>query len=105
MLPSEAMRFILNGAGKVFDPVLARLFVQVLGYYPVGSILELDTGDVAVVTTPGERDAARPEVKVVRSRNGLPAVPYVVRLEEARERQIVRELDPTEATLDVAAHL
>ncbi len=35
MLPSEAMQFILNGAGTTFDPMLARVFVEVMGLYPL----------------------------------------------------------------------
>ncbi|MDR7523786.1 MAG: HD domain-containing protein [Armatimonadota bacterium] len=105
MLPVEAMRHILDGAGKSFDPVLARIFVQVLGLYPVGSVVELDTDEVAVVIRPGEREAARPVVKVVRNAAWREITPYTISLEEDRQRRILRALDPVEAGLDVTAHL
>ncbi len=103
MLPSDAMKFIMNGAGKVFDPLMARVFVQVLGLYPAGSVVELDTGELAVVVRPGEREAARPEVKILADRFREPTTPRPVILEEDRDRQIVREVDPADLYFDVTS--
>ncbi len=105
MLPWEAMRVILDGAGKVFDPTLARLFVQVLGLYPVGSVVELDTGELGVVLRPGEREVTRPLVKVARGAAWEPIDPYIMNLEEERERRIARALDPVEAEIEVSDYL
>ena len=105
MLPSEAMKFILDGAGKTFDPVLARAFVEVLGLHPVGSLVELDTGDLAVVVRPAEHDVSRPAVKVFRNKTGEAIAPYRVSLDGEPERRIVRALDPFELGVDVTAYL
>ena len=105
MLPNEAMTFILDRAGKIFDPVVARVFVQQLGLYPVGSVVELDTGDVGVVVAPGEREVARPVVQVLRSGGRDATAPYTVNLEEERDRRIARALDPVEAGIDPVAAL
>ncbi len=105
MLPSEAMKFILDEAGKVFDPMLARVFVQVLGLYPVGAIVELDTGEMAVVIRPSEHEAGRPDVKIVTNRFREPIDPHIVSLEEDRQAQIARELDPADVYVDVAAYI
>lgn len=102
MLPELAVGFIIDGAGTVFDPVLAKVFVHVLGVYPVGTVVELDTGDLAVVRRPGEWDVMRPTISVLRTRLGTSVDPYDVDLEEDRERFIVRSLDPTDAEVDVA---
>ena len=105
MLPNEAMNFILDRAGKIFDPVVAKVFVQLLGLYPVGSVVELDTGELGVVVGSGEREVARPVVKVVRSRAGDSITPYTLKLAEERERRIVRPVDPVEAGIDTIAAL
>lgn len=102
MLPELAVGFVIDGAGTVFDPVLAKVFVHVLGVYPVGTVVELDTGDLTVVRRPGEWDVMRPTVSVLRTRMGTSVDPYDVDLEEDRERFIVRSLDPTDACVDVA---
>lgn len=105
MLPNEAIKFILDRAGKIFDPVVAKVFVQLLGFYPVGSVVELDTGELGVVVGSGEREVARPVVKVVRSRTGDPITPYTLALAEERERRIVRAVDSVEAGIDTTAAL
>lgn len=105
MLSSEAVAFVLSRAGEIFDPLVAQVFVRAIGLYPVGSVVELNTGEVAVVLRPSEHDAARPVVKVVQERTGAAASPRTVSLEEARDLRIMRALDPVEASVDVSAYL
>jgi putative nucleotidyltransferase with HDIG domain len=104
MLPHLAMRFILDGAGRTFDPMLARVFQQVVGTYPVGSVVALDSGEIAVVQRPSDRDAERPVVKIVATAKGA-VEPRVVDLEDADDVHIARALDPQDAGIDARAHL
>jgi HD-GYP domain-containing protein (c-di-GMP phosphodiesterase class II) len=48
--PDRALQFIVANAGNIFDPFIPKVFVQAMGLYPVGTIVELDTGDIGVVT-------------------------------------------------------
>ncbi len=105
MLPHEAITFILARAGKIFDPVVARIFVQQVGLYPVGSVVELNSGEVGVVIAPAERQVARPVVSLVRDRGGAPIPAVVVNLQEERQRRIARALDPLDAGVDCVAAL
>jgi hypothetical protein len=70
--PDEAMNAILDDGGKVYDPFLAKLFVNGLGAYPVGTLVELDTGEVGlVVNLPMEPvHFNRPQIKIVIDRAG-----------------------------------
>lgn len=103
MLPSEAITFILDRTGKMFDPVVARVFVRQVGLYPVGSVVELDGGSLAVVTTPAERDVARPLVRVVQTSSRDHAGSSLINLVEQRDRRIIRAVDPIDAGIDPAA--
>ena len=47
--PDRALGFMLEGAGKDFDPILIKIFINMLGVYPVGTLLRLDTGKLALV--------------------------------------------------------
>ncbi len=105
MLPGDATRFILENAGKVFDPVVSKVFVQLMGLYPVGSLVELDTGELAVVVSPAEWDVTRPGVKVVSTRAGEKVEPYTVDLGMERERKIVDVWDPVDHGLETTAYL
>jgi putative nucleotidyltransferase with HDIG domain len=105
LLPSEAIRHILDHAGGAFDPVVAQALVQAVGAYPVGSVVELSTGELGVVTAPPERESERPVVKIVRDARRVPSPARTVALEEDPALRIVRALDPAAADLDVAAVL
>jgi hypothetical protein len=39
----------LAGAGKEFDFTLTKVFVSMMGRYPIGTLLQLDTGEFGLV--------------------------------------------------------
>ncbi len=48
--PDQALKKMLITAGTEFDPILLKVFAKMMGAYPVGTLLELDTGEVGLVT-------------------------------------------------------
>ncbi|MGH7322044.1 MAG: HD-GYP domain-containing protein [Candidatus Rokuibacteriota bacterium] len=99
MLPHEGVKLVLNAAGSIFDPALAHAFVRVMGLYPVGSVVELDSGELAVVVRPGEEDTARPVISVVTNAAREPVPAQALNLGEHEDRQIIGAVDPQEAPL------
>lgn len=70
--PDRAMAHMQKGAGTDFDPILLKVFINMLGLYPPGTLVELDTGEMAIVTsTPqdGSEDD-RPTVVLVERKDG-----------------------------------
>jgi putative nucleotidyltransferase with HDIG domain len=67
MTPDKALRFILDNSGVIFDPFIAKTFIQVMGLYPVGTVVDLDTGERAVVVkqNPETHFMHRPVVAVI----------------------------------------
>jgi HD-GYP domain-containing protein (c-di-GMP phosphodiesterase class II) len=65
--PDKALRFILEKSGDIFDPFIARVFIQAMGLYPVGTIVRLDTGELGVVIKQNAevRYIHRPQVALV----------------------------------------
>jgi len=49
MSPDRALGFMLDGAGKDFDPILIKVFINMFGVYPVGTLLKLNSGQLALV--------------------------------------------------------
>ena len=92
--------------GKQFDQHLVRRFVQLIGIYPVGNLVRLNTGEVAVVRSIHAPDPYRPQVRVLFNRNGTRLdLPYEVNLweivaGEERPSQVVAPLDPAAFELD-----
>jgi hypothetical protein len=49
--------------GEDYDPILLKIFVNMVGLYPVGTILKLDTGEMGlVVDYPRDDERTRPEL-------------------------------------------
>lgn len=72
MSPSKVLDIMFGKSGKSFDATLLKLFVNCVGIVPIGSLVMLDTDELAVVLKPAvERtDAERPLVKVIADPEG-----------------------------------
>lgn len=72
--PDQAMKRILDDGGRTYDVFLAKLFANCLGGYPIGSMVELDGGELAlVVNLPSNPiNFHRPQVKILVDRRGTP---------------------------------
>ena len=70
--PSERILAVLQrNAGPQFDPNLVRRFVQLLGIYPPGNLVRLNTGEIAVVLQVHGPDPYRPRVRVLFGPDGV----------------------------------
>ena len=61
--PGEALRRMVQWKGH-FEPRILQAFVKTVGIYPVGSLLRLQSGRLAVVMAQNERSLLKPKVKV-----------------------------------------
>jgi hypothetical protein len=107
-LPAKAMRKIMQGAGVRFDPVVVKAFVQVMGRHPYGSLVKLNTREMAIVMgagRPGE-GFKRPPIRIVRAADGAKMNNAVDLLdEEHHDRWIIRALDPVAKGIDINSYL
>jgi HD-GYP domain-containing protein (c-di-GMP phosphodiesterase class II) len=61
--PDRALGYMFDRAGKDFDPTLIKVFINIMGVYPVGTLMKLDTGELAlVVSSPSREFSKRPLV-------------------------------------------
>jgi putative nucleotidyltransferase with HDIG domain len=74
--PGEALRSMAQWAGH-FDPRIFQAFVKTVGIYPVGSLVRLQSGRLAVVTAQNPQSLLTPKVKVFFStKSDLRLDPY-----------------------------
>jgi HD-GYP domain-containing protein (c-di-GMP phosphodiesterase class II) len=65
--PDEALTILLKGAATEFDPLLLKVFVTMMGSYPLGTLLEFDTGEIGLVARcPKESRSSYPEVMLLK---------------------------------------
>ncbi|MCW5796710.1 MAG: HD-GYP domain-containing protein [Nitrospira sp.] len=74
MSPANVLKFMFGKSGQSFDPVLLKLFVNCVGIIPIGSLVRLDSGPLAVVIKPAQdkANAERPMVRVITDTEGTP---------------------------------
>jgi len=105
--PSDRILAVLQRSdGHQFEQHLVRRFVQLIGIYPVGNLVRLDTGEIAVVVTVYAPDPHRPQVKVIIDRAGVRLQqPYQTNLWEGDKElgqpsNVVKPIDPAELGID-----
>ena len=107
--PTDRILAVLQrNDGKQFDRHLVRRFVQLVGIYPVGNLVRLDTGDVAVVVNAYAPDPYRPRVRVLLDNTGARARQRELNLWETVEgdaRTIEAPLDPSSYDIDPLTYL
>jgi HD-GYP domain-containing protein (c-di-GMP phosphodiesterase class II) len=104
-LPDESMEVLARNSGTAFDPVLVRLFVQMLGVYPPRSVVRMRTGEVGVVVHPGGSDVLRPRVRVFADASGALVEPHDIELEGGDGPSIQACVDPTGLNVEVEDYL
>jgi hypothetical protein len=100
---------MLKGSGKDFDPILLKVFINMLGVYPVGTLLKLDTGELGLaVDSQKNGDLTRPRiVLLVRDGDKFKKGKYVLLSAKHPEtghfkRNIVRSFHPSSFGLQPA---
>ncbi len=109
--PDQAMRVLVKEMGSSFDPLLVKVFMDMMGMFPVGTLVRLVTGETAVVYEAAGEDAAWPRVKVIRDAEGGEVEPRVMDLARLVEkvgeggRAILESIHPEDAGIDPQDYL
>jgi len=79
---TEAMEELWSLAGNHFDPVVLKVFISTVGIYPVGTLVQLNSGEIAVVTrnTGRNEDLLTPVVRTLATWEKEPHQPATIDL-------------------------
>ncbi|MSO82617.1 MAG: HD-GYP domain-containing protein [Acidobacteria bacterium] len=108
--PTDRILAVLQrNDGTQFDQHLVRRFVQLVGIYPAGNLVRLDTEEVAVVLKTYAPDPYRPRVRLLLDRAGA-KIDRVRELNlwetpESEPRSIQAPLDPADYDFDPLTYL
>ncbi len=65
--PDQALGMMVDEVGKAFDPILMKIFINMIGIYPAGTLLRLDTGELGIVLGSLEDvDRTRPRIVLLQ---------------------------------------
>lgn len=109
----KILGFMLERAGKDFSPALVKVFINMIGIYPLGTLVLLNTNEMGIVQQTQEDPELidRPKVCLLYYSGGEYRRGEVVDLREVDpetgnfKRWIVKTLDPNEYNINVAEFL
>ncbi len=76
--PSNALNHLYNTRNVLFDGPLVEQFVQCIGIFPVGALVELNSGEVGIVIAQNLVRRLLPKVMVVLDAKGVPKRPQLI---------------------------
>ena len=76
--PSSALSYLYKERGTGFHPDLVEQFIQCVGVFPVGSVVELNSGEVGIVITQNLVRRLKPRVMIVLDSKGQPMRPHKI---------------------------
>jgi hypothetical protein len=65
MIGYSAMRNLLNDNGRHFDPKILKVFLESMGIYPIGSIVQLNNSAIGRVVQTHTEAPLRPAVELI----------------------------------------
>ena len=73
--PSTALSMLYKWRGTFFDATLVEQFIRCIGIFPLGSVVELNSGEVGIVIAQNTERRLQPRVMVIRDSGGNPLKP------------------------------
>ena len=112
-ISEKILGIMLERSGKDFDPALVKVFINMIGIFPLGTLVLLNTNEMGIVTQIQEDTELldRPKVCLLYYSDGEYRKGKVVDLREMDEmnkdfrRSIVKTLDPNEYNINIPEFL
>jgi HD-GYP domain-containing protein (c-di-GMP phosphodiesterase class II) len=102
---TEAIKILFDCRSTQFEPVLVEKFIECLGIYPTGSLVELHSGEGALVIDSNKNSRLKPRVSIVLDEEKQYRTPLIVDTSsdnsDVVERTIKRVLDENEYPIDL----
>lgn len=110
MPPDRALSIMMERAGTQLDPILFKFFINMIGVFPVGTLVMLDTRELGLVYQSDTVFLDRPKVLVIINSKGERGEGYIVDLTEKAPdgkflRTIVKTMDPNKYRINLAEYL
>jgi HD-GYP domain-containing protein (c-di-GMP phosphodiesterase class II) len=110
LLKDDALNLMLEKSGTEFDPSLLKVFANMIGIYPIGTLVVFNTKELGIITETKSEVAflLRPKVKLITDRTGNKIDGKIADLTEmdpeTREykRTIVKSLDPHKYNIQIS---
>ena len=90
----NVMKMLLQDSGKRFEPDVVSAFVDILSIYPVGTLVNLNTKEIALVVEANTKSRIRPKLRILITPDGKQLNPIQdIDLAQERTRFITGTID------------
>ncbi len=87
--PVAALKYLYTSGKAIFDAHLVEKFIQALGIYPSGCVVELNTGELGVVINVNAQNRLRPTLRIVtNAQKQLLSQEYIIDLTDSTTKAI-----------------
>jgi putative nucleotidyltransferase with HDIG domain len=110
MAPDKALSIMMERSNTQLDPLLIKFFVNMVGVFPIGTLVMLHTKELGLVCESNQVFPARPRVMIIIDEKGNRVKGHVVDLTEKNERDvyarsILKTMDPNKYRINLAEYL
>lgn len=77
---SDAIRVLYRNRGRQFDADMVEAFIRMVGIYPPGTLVELNSGEVALIVAVHPGKKLKPRIEILMDANKKPVTPRIVDL-------------------------
>lgn len=70
LLPRDAIRELVNHHKKAFDPVMLKALIESISLYPVGTFVQINTGEIGLVIAIHNKFPLRPIINISMDKYG-----------------------------------
>jgi HD-GYP domain-containing protein (c-di-GMP phosphodiesterase class II) len=110
MAPDKALSVMMERAGTQLDPLLFKFFINMIGVYPIGTLVLLDTKELGLVYGANPVFQDRPRVLIIIDSQGHRVRGPIVDLTEKGQdgkylRTIIKTMDPNKYRINLAEYL
>jgi putative nucleotidyltransferase with HDIG domain len=109
--PDKALSLMMERSGGQLDPLLFKIFANIVGIYPIGTLVMLNTNELGLVfeSNPHPEKLDRPKVILITDASGKRIAGKTVDLGDKEpsgtyKRSIIKALDPKKYRINLAEY-
>ncbi|MDH5518449.1 MAG: HD domain-containing protein [Gammaproteobacteria bacterium] len=106
--PTQVLKQLLESKDELFDSLIIKQFIKCIGIYPVGSLVKLSNGCIAIVHEISKQNSLQPKVRMIyNARREYLIHPLEINLAEVTDNEnklrIVSYVNPSHLHINLAA--
>jgi putative nucleotidyltransferase with HDIG domain len=110
MAPDKALCYMMKRSGIQLDPLIFKIFVNMVGVFPIGTLVILDSNEMGLVYESNPSFIDRPRIKIITDPKGKQISPLHFDLAEKNpagefKKSIVKTINANKYKINIADYL